>query len=171
VRRFIRSFGWLVLCAALAAGFALWRLYVVGLVFLLIAALALSGKLPGNEGTLVKGRTESRSIPLVWLLLCGVLAAGLALWSLYLVGLGFVVLAAILIARAPMSKRWRVSTLIAMLAGFEMALATLTALYWLVWDRRDGGWYLYLLVLAAAGVAIQSSAVLAVGRKAVARHR
>jgi hypothetical protein len=106
----------------------------------------------------------------VWLILCGALAAGLALWSLYVVGLVFLMLAAIAIVTAPKSQRWRAATLIAMLVGFEVAMVTLTTLYWLAWDQRDGGFYLYLLVLAAAGAAILSLALLATWRKAVPRH-
>jgi uncharacterized membrane protein len=87
------------------------------------------------------------------------------------VGLVFLMLAAIAIGGAPKSKRWRAATLIAMLVGFDVATVILTTLYWLAWDQRDGGFYLYLLVLAAAGTAILSLALLATSRKAVPRHR
>ena len=131
----------------------------------------MATKLPGCHGPPVNGRSDSGSIQPVWLVLCGALAAGLALWSLYVVGLVFLMLAAIATVTAPKSQRWRAATLIAMLVGFEVAMVILTTLYWLVWDRRDGGFYLYLLVLAAAGTAILSLALLTTLRKAVPGNR
>ena len=130
----------------------------------------MATKLPGYHGSPTNGRSDSGSIQPVWLVLCGTLAAGLALWSLYVVGLVFLLLAAIAIGGAPKSKRWRAATLIAMLVGFEVAMVILTTLYWLAWDQKDGAFYLYLLVLAAAGTAILSLALLATWRKAVPRH-
>ena len=127
-------------------------------------------RLRGYNETPTSGQADSRSIPPVWLFLCGALAVGLALWSLYLVGLGLLTIAAIVIGGAPKSSRWRVATLIAMLVGFELAMATLAALYWLAWDRRDGGWYVYLVVLAAAGAAILSLVLLVSSRKAIPRR-
>jgi hypothetical protein len=131
----------------------------------------MATELPGYRGSLINAVPGRRSIHPVWLVLCGALAAGLALWSLYVVGLVFLMLAAIVIGGAPKSRRWRVATLIAMLGGFEAAMATLTTLYWFAWDQRDGGFYLYLLVLAAAGATILSLVLLATSRKAIPRHR
>jgi hypothetical protein len=114
---------------------------------------------------------DGPSIHWVWLLLCGTLGAGLALWSLYLVGLVVLTIAVIVLGRAPISPRKRVATLLAMLGGFEAAITTLMALYWLVWYQRDGGFYVYLLVLGAAGAAILSCIPLANWTRVVVRRR
>ena len=115
--------------------------------------------------------SESRGVQPAWLFLCGTLAAGLALWSLYVVGLLVLTMMAIALARVPDSPRVRIASLLTTLVGFEGAMASLTALYWFAWGRRDGGFYLYLLVLAAAGATVLSLALWASSRKTGRRHR
>lgn len=115
--------------------------------------------------------SASRGVQPAWVFLCGALAAGLALWSLYVVGLLALTMMAIAIARVPKSPRVRIASLLAMLVGFEGALASLTALYWFAWVQRDGGFYLYLLVLAAAGATVLSLALWASSRETGRRHQ
>ena len=110
-------------------------------------------------------RSESREVQPAWLLLCGTLSAGLALWSLYVVGLVLLTIMAIALGRVPKSRQVRVASLIAMLVGFEGAMATLTALYWFAWDQRNGGFYLYLVGLAVVGATVLSLALWASSRK------
>jgi hypothetical protein len=117
------------------------------------------------------GGAATGGVQPAWLLLCGTLAAGLALWSLYVVGLLVFTMMAIALARVPRSPRVRAASLLAMLVGFEGAMAFLTVLYWFAWGRRDGGFYLYLLVLAAAGATVLSLALWASSRKTGRRHR
>jgi uncharacterized membrane protein YeaQ/YmgE (transglycosylase-associated protein family) len=115
--------------------------------------------------------SASRGVQPAWLLLCGTLAAGLALWSLYVVGLLVLTMMAIALARVPKSPRLRVASLLTMLVGFEGAITSLAALYWFAWGRRDGGFYVYLLVLAAAGATVLSLALWASSRKTGRLHR
>ena len=77
--------------------------------------------------------SERRAVQPAWLFLCGTLAAGLALWSLYVVGLLGLTIMAVALARVPRSPRVRIASLLAMLVGFEGAIASLTALYWFTW--------------------------------------
>lgn len=86
-----------------------------------------------------------------WLILCAALAAGLAWWSLYLLGLIFLLLTAFGLPRMTPSPRGRLATAIAILAGFDGGMAVLVLLYWFAWCQRDGGFYLYLLAITAAG--------------------
>jgi hypothetical protein len=112
-------------------------------------------------------RPHGRAVQPAWMLLCAALAAGLALWSLYLVGLVFLLVAAFSLGRAPESTRGRAATLLAMLVGFEGSMASLTALYWFAWGQRQSGFYVYLLVLAAMGAFILSLALWVNRKKAV----
>ena len=52
------------------------------------------------------------------------------------------------------SPRGRAAALLAMLGGFECTMVILAALYWFDWGRRDSGFYLYLLGIAALGALI-----------------
>lgn len=90
----------------------------------------------------------------LWLALCVILGAGLSLWSLYLVGL--VVLFGISVVVALNQSSWRGAraTLLALTAGYEAGLATLTGLYVFAWGEPGAG-YLYLGVLAAVGLLIE----------------
>ena len=90
----------------------------------------------------------------MWAFLCAGVGAGLALWSLYGIGLVVLLIAAFSLGRAPESPRGRAVALLAMLGGFEWTMAILAALYWFEWGRRDSGFYLYLLVIAALGALV-----------------
>lgn len=102
-----------------------------------------------------------QSIPLanqllkpLWLALCLVLGAGLGLWSLYLVGLVVLLAISVGVALNQRSQRGARATLIALTLGYEAGLATLIALYIFVWGEPGAG-YLYLGILAAAGLVIE----------------
>lgn len=97
--------------------------------------------------------SDHRLKPL-WLALCLVLGAGLGLWSLYLVGLLVLVGISIAVALNQRSRRGARATLIALTIGYEAGLATLVALYFLVWGDQ-GAPYLYVGVLAFAGLVVE----------------
>jgi hypothetical protein len=97
--------------------------------------------------------TPDRPKP-IWLGLCFVLGAGLALWSLYLVGVAFLLLASGALRSAKGSRRRLHASLVALILGFEAGMASLAVLYFLAWGQRSAGWYLYLGALAVAGLVI-----------------
>lgn len=97
---------------------------------------------------------ESRRSKPLWLALCVILGAGLSLWSLYLVGLVFLFGISIAVALNQGSRRGARATLLALTAGYEAGLATLTGLYVFVWGEPGAG-YLYLGVLAGVGLLIE----------------
>lgn len=102
----------------------------------------------------------------MWAFLCTAVGAGLALWSLYGIGLIFLLIAGLSLGRAPKSPRGRAVALLAMLGGFEWTMVILAALYWFDWGRRDSGFYVYLLVIAALGALILLFALRIARRKA-----
>jgi hypothetical protein len=97
---------------------------------------------------------------LVWLIVCAALAAGLALWSLYLVGLVVLFIVSLALSGVPRSRRMRQATSVAMLVGFEGSLACLVSLDWFAWYQRSGGFYLYLALLAGLGLLIVGAVLL-----------
>jgi hypothetical protein len=90
----------------------------------------------------------------IWSALCFVLGAGLALWSLYLVGLAFLLLVSGALRSAKGSRRRLRASLVALILGFEAGMASLAVLYFLAWGQRSAGWYLYLGALAVVGLVI-----------------
>jgi hypothetical protein len=96
---------------------------------------------------------DQRLKPL-WLALCFVLGAGLSLWSLYLVGLVALTGISVAVALNQRSQRGARATLIAITLGYEAGLATLTALYLLVWSLPSAP-YVYVGILAVAGLVIE----------------
>jgi hypothetical protein len=86
--------------------------------------------------------------------LCLVLGAGLGLWSLYLVGLVVLTGISIAVALNQRSRRGARATLIALAIGYEAGLATLVALYFLVWGGQSAP-YVYVGVLACAGLIVE----------------
>lgn len=110
---------------------------------------------------------NGRGVDPVWVFLCVAVGAGLALWSLYVIGLFVLLVAVLSLGRAPESPRGRALAHLAMLAGFEWTMGILAALYWFDWDRRDGGFYVYLLVIAAMGALIVLLALRINRKKAV----
>ena len=106
-----------------------------------------------------------------WLILSALLAAGLALVSLYVLGLLFLPIAALALSGAPASRQMRQAVPLAMLVGFEFSLGLLAYLYRFVWFRQDGGWYVYLAVLAGLGLLILVGVSLLRSREAAASSR
>jgi hypothetical protein len=99
-------------------------------------------------------RSPNQQLKPLWLALCFVLGAGLGLWSLYLVGLVVLVAISVVVALNQHSQRGACATLIALTLGYEAGLATLIALYHFAWGEPGAG-YLYLGMLAAAGLVIE----------------
>ena len=95
----------------------------------------------------------------IWSALCFVLGAGLALWSLYLIGLVFLLLVSGGLRWAKGSRRRLRASLVALVLGFEAGIASLAVLYFFAWDQRSAGWFLYLGTLAAVGLVIVLTAM------------
>lgn len=105
------------------------------------------------------------------MVLCALLAAGLALSSLYVLGLVFLLAAAVGLSAVPQSPRVRQAVPLAMLVGFEFSLGLLAYLYRFVWLWEDGGWYVFLAVLAGLGLLILGGVLLLRSRQAAVSAR
>lgn len=99
----------------------------------------------GDEGS---GRGLHK---LIWMGLCCVLGAGLALWSMYLVGLLFLLLVSVAFGSRPGARR-RSQT--ALVLGFEGGMGSLAFLYRFEWGQSGPGFYLYLGAVACVGAAV-----------------
>lgn len=98
---------------------------------------------------------ESRqSIRPVWALLCFAIGAGLAAWSLYLLGLIFLLVIGPFLTTVPASRRARAAAVIAMAVGFESGIAFFLLMYAYVWGEPSEHFWAYLLGLGIAGAAI-----------------
>ncbi len=95
----------------------------------------------------------------IWSALCFVLGAGLALWSLYLIGLAFLLLVSGGLRSAKGSRRRLRASLVALILGFEAGMAALAVLYFFAWDQRSAGWFLYLGALGAVGLVMVLTAM------------
>lgn len=90
----------------------------------------------------------------IWSALCFVLGAGLALWSLYLIGLILLLAVSGALGSRTGSRRRSRASLVALILGFESGMASLAVLYFIAWGQRSAGWYLYMGALAMVGLVL-----------------
>ena len=110
-------------------------------------------------------RAQHRPFPSAfWILLCFVLAVGLAFWSLYFVGLLALMVAAPLLAFVPKARQVRMATTLAVAIGYEATLIS-----WIVRDLTVAAEAQRSDVSVLAGVAGAGGLVLAATLWAVTR--